>query len=377
MARHRCKQAGMVASLAVVLAAGVISPAAAAARSVTDRVQTELPSLGDKCKPGHHKPEHHKSRAIEAGGNDKCQGPTGPTGPKGPKGPKGDKGATGATGPTGATGAQGEQGDQGDPGDMGDTGATGATGATGRPGIHGATGATGATGRPGIHGVTGATGATGRPGIHGVTGATGATGADGATGATGATGTNGVDGATGATGATGADGVDGATGATGATGTNGVDGATGPTGATGATGATGPCSDIDAAQDSDNFELRVALTGGHTFAGIHDLRGIAPRPFLWTDLSTHANYPAGGVDANGRDVGFVCGAAVNGHSANAGNPIKFDVVTTTGQVWETTCVAVGGTNPATLNCNDLVTGLPNPWTKVVLQPLANVINGGS
>ncbi|MFD9322325.1 hypothetical protein ACFWDQ_32550 [Streptomyces sp. NPDC060053] len=348
----------MVASLAVVLAAGVISPAAAAARSVTDRVQAELLSPGDKCKPGNHKPEHHKPRATEAGGNDKCQGPTGPKGPKGPKGDKGATGATGPTGPTGATGARGEQGDQGDPGDTGDTGATGATGATGRPGIHGATGATGATGRPGMHGVTGATGA------------------DGATGATGATGTNGVDGATGATGATGADGVDGATGATGATGTNGVDGATGPTGATGATGATGPCSDIDAAQDSNNFELRVALTGGSTFAGIHDLRGVAPRPFLWTDLSTHANYPAGGVDADGRDVGFVCGAAVNGHSANTGNPIKFDVVTTTGQVWETTCVAVAGTNPATLNCNDAA-GVPNPWTKVNLQPLATVINGGS
>ncbi|WP_062650472.1 collagen-like triple helix repeat-containing protein [Streptomyces maremycinicus] len=322
VARHRCKRAGMVASLAVVLAAGVISPAAAAARSVTDRVQAELPSPGGKCKPGHHKHEHHKPRAIEAGGKDKCKGPTGPTGPKGPKGPKGDHGVTGATGPTGPTGA------------------------------------TGATGADGIDGVDG---------VDGVTGATGATGAPGA---------DGVDGATGATGATGADGPTGATGATGATGTNGVDGATGPTGATGATGATGPCSDIDAAQDSNNFELRVALTGGSTFAGIHDLRGVAPRPFLWTDLSTHPDYPAGGEDADGRNVGFVCGAAVNGHSANNGNPIKFDVMTTTGQVWETTCVAVTGTNPATLNCND-ANGLPNPWTKVTLQPLATVINGGS
>ncbi|MFE6825860.1 hypothetical protein [Streptomyces sp. NPDC057690] len=313
VARLRCKRAGMVASLAVVLAAGVISPAAAAARNVTDRAEAaELPSPGGKCKPGHHKHEHHKPRAIEAGGKDKCKGPTGPTGPKGPKGPRGDHGATGATGPTGPTGA---------------------------------------------------------------------------TGADGADGIDGIDGATGATGADGVDGLDGATGATGATGADGVDGATGPTGATGATGATGPCSDIDAAQDSDNFELRVALTGGSTFAGIHDLRGPAPRPFLWTDLSTHPDYPQGGEDADGRDVGFACGAAVNGHSSNgrgadghgpkAGNPIKFDVMTTTGQVWETTCVAVTGTNPATLNCNDAVTGLPNPWTKVTLQPLATVINGGS
>ncbi|WP_327183068.1 hypothetical protein [Streptomyces sp. NBC_01334] len=319
VARHRCKRAGMVASLAVILAAGVISPAAAAARSVTDRVQAELPSAGGKCKPGHHKPDHHKPRAIEAGGRDKCKGPTGPTGPKGPKGPKGDHGATGATGPTGPTGA---------------TGATGATGTHGRQGVTGATGATGATGTAGVDGIDG---------IDGATGATGAAGNDGATGATGAAGN---------------------------------DGATGPTGATGTTGATGPCSDIDASQDADGFELRVALTGGVTYAGIHDLRGTAPRPFVWTDLSTHPNYPAGGLDPDGRDVGFVCGAAVNGHNANAGNPVKFDVMTTTGQVWETTCVAVGVTNPATLNCND-ANGLPNPWTKVTLQPLAGAVNGGS
>ncbi|MEU9268041.1 hypothetical protein AB0E04_21670 [Streptomyces sp. NPDC048251] len=352
VARHRCKRAGMVASLAVILAAGVISPAAAAARSVTDRVQAELPSPGGKCKPGHHKPDHHKPRAVEAGGKDKCKGPTGPTGPKGPKGPKGDHGVTGATGPTGPTGA---------------TGATGADGADGIDGIDGATGATGATGTDGIDGIDGVTGATG---------ATGSDGIDGATGATGATGTDGIDGVDGATGATGATGTNGVTGATGATGTNGVDGATGPTGATGATGATGPCSDIDASQDANAFELRVALTGGVTYAGIHDLRGVTPRPFLWTDLSTHPNYPAGGLDPDGRDVGFVCGAAVNGHNANAGNPVKFDVMTTTGQVWETTCVAVGITNPASLNCND-ANGLPNPWTKVTLQPLVGAVNGGS
>nr|WP_301272133.1 hypothetical protein [Streptomyces asoensis] len=346
MARHRCKQAGMVASLAVILSAGVISPAAAAARSITDRVQAELPSAGDKCRPGHHKPEHHNPRAIEAGGKDKCKGPTGPTGPKGPKGPKGDKGSTGATGATGPTGPTGS------------TGATGSTGTQGQQGVTGPTGPTGPTGG------TGATGTTGTAGVDGVTGPTGPTGPTGGTGATGTTGTAGTDG------------VPGPTGPTGATGTAGVDGVTGPTGATGSTGATGPCSDIDASQDANGFELRVALTGGVTYAGIHDLRGVTPRPFLWTDLSTHPNYPAGGLDPDGRDVGFVCGAAVNGHNANAGNPVKFDVMTTTGQVWETTCVAVGTTNPASLNCND-ANGLPNPWTKVTLQPLVGAVNGGS
>ncbi|MFJ5304007.1 hypothetical protein ACIQBL_15295, partial [Streptomyces sp. NPDC088350] len=168
----------------------------------------------------------------------------------------------------------------------------------------------------------------------------------------------------------------GPTGATGTPGTNGQTGPTGPTGATGATGATGPCSDIDADQDSNDFELRVALTGGITYAGIHDLRGNTPRNFLWTDLSTHPGYPAGGLDTGGHNVGFVCGVSINGHSSNAGQPIKFDVMTTTGQVWETTCVEVNSTNPATLNCNDSL-GAPNLWTKVTLQPSPAVTNSGT
>ncbi|XUL88108.1 hypothetical protein ACQ86D_16705 [Streptomyces galilaeus] len=49
-------------------------------------------------------------------------------------------------------------------------------------------------------------------------------------------------------------------------------------------------------------------------------------------------------------------------------------MTTTGQVWETTCVEVNSTNPATLNCN---TGnVPNPWTKVTLQPSPMLVNSG-
>ncbi|MET7488808.1 hypothetical protein [Streptomyces sp. NPDC005538] len=245
LARDRFKKAGMVASLGLVLAAGAVDPAAAAARSVTDGAPAATGHGGDHCKPGHH----HKTAATEAGGKGDCKGPTGPTGPKG---------ATGATGPTGPAG------------------------------------------------VTGPTGPTGPQGDHG---------------------------------------------------------------STGPTGATGPCSDIDAQQDSNNFELRVALTGGHTYAGIHDLRGTNARPFLWTDLSTHANYPAGGA------VGLPCGVAINGHSANTGAPIKFDVMTTTGQVWETTCVEVNSTNPATLNCNNAM-GVPIPWTKVTLQPSPGAVNGG-
>jgi hypothetical protein len=229
VARHRCKQAGMVASLAVVLAAGVISPAAAAARSVTDYARAEAtPSGGDKCKPSHHKP-----RAGEAVTNDQCKGPTGPRGATGPKG---------------------------------------------------------------------------------------------------------------------------------------------TTGATGATGATGPCSDIDAYQVADDFELRVALSGGRTYAGIRDLRATEPHDFLWTDLSLHAGYPAGQDDANGRTVGFACGASINTHSENDSDPIKIDVITTVGGVWETTCAANVNTHPATLDCGIVP---PNPWVLVNRQPAANQTNGGT
>jgi len=239
LARNRFRKAGMVASLALALAAGAAGPATAAARSMTEHVNAAAGNGGGDCKPHHH----HKSQATEAGGKDHCKGPTGPTGPTGPKGDKGD------TGPAGPTGPKGDQGP------------------------------------------------------------------------------------------------------------------------VGPTGAAAPCSDIDAQQDSNNFELRAALTGGKTYAGIHDLRGTTPRNFLWTDLSTHANYPAG--DA----AGLPCGVAINGHSANTGAPIKIDVMTTTGQVWETTCVEVNSTNPATLNCNNSA-GAPNPWTKLTLQPSPGVTNGG-
>ena len=273
LARNRFRKAGMVASLALALAAGAAGPATAAARSMTEHVNAAAGNGGGDCKPHHH----HKSQATEAGGKDHCKGPTGPTGPTGPKGDKGDTGPAGPTGPKGDTGPSG--GPAGPTGPKGDTGAAGPTGPAGPAGPKG------------------------------------------------------------------------------------------DQGPVGPTGAAAPCSDIDAQQDSNNFELRAALTGGKTYAGIHDLRGTTPRNFLWTDLSTHANYPAG--DA----AGLPCGVAINGHSANTGAPIKIDVMTTTGQVWETTCVEVNSTNPATLNCNNSA-GAPNPWTKLTLQPSPGVTNGG-
>ncbi|MET9898323.1 hypothetical protein [Streptomyces sp. NPDC006446] len=259
--RDRFKRAGVVASLALVMASGVVGPATATAGGVADRA-TPAPNGGDKCKPR----PHHEHRALpdeRADGRNWCKGPTGP------RGPKGATGATGALGPVGHTGATGPTGPRGEPG------------ATGAPGLLGATG---------------------------------------------------------------------------------------PQGQTGATGATGPCSGIDAAQESPDFEVRIALSGGRTFAGIRDQRTGETQHFLWTNLSTHPDYPSGGA------AGLPCGVSVNAHARTTTlNRIKFDIVTTTGQIWETSCVALTTTHPATLTCADR-TGHPKPWLLVARQPALDTAN---
>ncbi|MCX5263497.1 hypothetical protein [Streptomyces sp. NBC_00199] len=212
VARHRCKQAGMLASLAVVLAAGLISPAAAAAGSAAAGARTAAVAGGDKCKTNPH-------RAGQAGGKDRCRGPRGPRGPRG------------ATGPTGPAGAPGTPGEPGQPG---------------------------------------------------------------------------------------------------------------------STGPTGPCADIDAYQDQQVYEVRGAVTGGFTYAGIRDVRPNADHLLRWTDLSTRTGYPNGGA------AGFACGVSINEHSQGTQDlaGIKIDVLTTTGQVFEIICRASQVAGRATLTCPD-------------------------
>ncbi|MFJ6082626.1 hypothetical protein ACIQI8_14600 [Streptomyces sp. NPDC092369] len=265
LARDRFRKAGMVTSLALVLATGMADPTAAATRSVTDHARARADHGGDHCKPGHP----HESRTP--GHKTNCKGPTGPTGPRGPKGdkgdqgPKGDKGATGPQGPTGATGPQGQPG---------------------QPGTPGPTGPAGPTGPQGDQGPTGPTGAPGTPGTPG------------------------------------------------------------------ATGATGPCADIDGFQDQQVYEVRGAVSGTITYAGIRDVRPNENHAMRWTDLSTLTGYPNGGTD------GYACAVSVNEHSqggtALAG--IKYNIITTTGLVFETICTESQTMNtPATLTC-------PGPWT---------------
>lgn len=454
LARDRITKVSTFASLALVVTAGLASPAVATTRSLSDR--SALTRSDDEgCPPSEGHGQHHdehggrqddhgssasgwydegdRDRIAALGGNDDhCEeGPGGPTGPPG---------ATGATGPRGETGPQGDTGPRGETGPQGDTGEDGATGPTGPTGATGIAGPTGPTGPAGV-------------------------------------------------------------GATGATGPTGPTGSTGATGFTGATGPVGPCSDIDAVQDSKKLEFRVVLTKGRVFAGIRDLTGATAHPFLWTDLSTHPNFPSGGRDSRGRPVGYACGVSVNthsytghgqketgkdhgqstgtqgtntghgqgqstghtqgtstghgqntgqsheqGHAQNTGQHqntgqgqaqtasqgshaqdtgkeytqgtgqdhgsgsgtgtgtgtgkdhgkdhggdkgqdkgdhtgadkglVKFNVVTTVGQIWETTCVAVDTAPHATLNCDD-AQGNPRPWFRVDLQPSESIINGGS
>ncbi|MFF3610533.1 hypothetical protein [Streptomyces sp. NPDC002580] len=128
----------------------------------------------------------------------------------------------------------------------------------------------------------------------------------------------------------------------------------------GATGAPGARADIDAAQDVNSCGVRAALTGGRTFAGVRDRRVNESQNFVWTNLSTHPGHPLNTVTGV-----LPCAAAVNAHGGD--DLIKFDVITGTGQVRETGCLAVTNTHPVTLNC-DSTNNTPIPWTLVTNQP---------
>jgi len=244
-ARGRFKRAGVVTSLALVMASGAVGPATPADLAASDRA-TAAPDGGDRCGP--RRIEGRAPASEPADGARGCRGPRGPRGATGPVGPQGPPGPTGATGTTGATGPRGE---------------------------------------------------------------------------------------------------------------------------TGPTGPTGPCAGIDAAQESTDFEIRLALTGGRTYAGIRDQRTGEQQTFLWTDLSARPDYPAGGA------AGLPCDVAVNAHNRSTTvKRVKFDVITTTGQVWEAACVAFTTTHPATLNCADR-TGRPKPWILVARQPTPGAVNSGT
>ncbi len=81
--------------------------------------------------------------------------------------------------------------------------------------------------------------------------------------------------------------------------------------------------------------------------------------FLWTDLSNLPNYPS-----------TACGVAINEHS-NGPNSVKIDVLTTSGQVWETTCSETSSPPPPPIHP---ILTCTSPW---VLQhsPTPDAVNG--
>ncbi|PIM73439.1 hypothetical protein CTU88_06655 [Streptomyces sp. JV178] len=88
---------------------------------------------------------------------------------------------------------------------------------------------------------------------------------------------------------------------------------------------------------------------------------------LWTDLSTHEGYPAGGAP------GVPCAAAVGEHPTSGG--IQFDLITTTGRVYEITCTFDNnGSDPAILQCG---TPTGNDWVEMNRRPAPNAVNGGT
>ncbi|MGW3357021.1 hypothetical protein ACWDFL_16625 [Streptomyces bungoensis] len=127
--RKRLGKPGTIASLALVLAAGVITPVAAAAHATAERTPSAGTANGGggDCKPSHD-PRSTAAGNGGDGGDHGCVGPSGPPGPPGPTGPAGPPGATGPVGPTGPSGPPGATGP------VGPSGPTGPMGPSGPPG---------------------------------------------------------------------------------------------------------------------------------------------------------------------------------------------------------------------------------------------------
>ncbi|MGN9792315.1 hypothetical protein ACTMTU_14630 [Streptomyces sp. OZ13] len=176
-------------------------------------------------------------------------------------------------------------------------------------------------------------------------------GPTGDTGPKGDTGDTGPKGDTGDTGPTGPGGGDtGPTGDTGDTGPKGDTGDTGPKGDTGDTGPAGPCVDVDAYRPSNAVDLKAVLSDDVAYAGIRNLTGTEPGPFIWYDLTDD---PGTGFPPN------PCAISIASQT-NAAGGVSIQVLTTEGEVFETTCeVGVPG-DPFVLDCDEVWTELTTP-----------------
>ncbi|MFF3738959.1 hypothetical protein [Streptomyces sp. NPDC002566] len=139
----------------------------------------------------------------------------------------------------------------------------------------------------------------------------------------------------------------------------------GQTGPAAPGGARVPCSDIDALRAEAGVEYRGVLTGGRYYAGVRDIAGDGDRPMLWTDLTGNEGYPAGNKGA-----GLPCAAAVSGLAET--DTVAFDVLTTTGRVYEITCTReINDSDASILDCTDQV------WAEVSLRPRKGALNSGT
>ncbi|MER5372210.1 hypothetical protein [Streptomyces sp. NPDC002553] len=130
-------------------------------------------------------------------------------------------------------------------------------------------------------------------------------------------------------------------------------------------GARVPCSDIDALRAEAGVEYRGVLTGGRYYAGVRDIAGDGDRPMLWTDLTGNEGYPTGNKGA-----GLPCAAAVSGLAET--DTVAFDVLTTTGRVYEITCTReINDSDASILDCTDQV------WAEVSLRPRKGALNSGT
>ncbi|MER5714766.1 hypothetical protein [Streptomyces sp. NPDC002132] len=139
----------------------------------------------------------------------------------------------------------------------------------------------------------------------------------------------------------------------------------GQTGPAAPGGARVPCSDIDALRAEAGVEYRGVLTGGRYYAGVRDIAGDGDRPMLWTDLTGNEGYPTGN-----KGSGLPCAAAVSGLAET--DTVAFDVLTTTGRVYEITCTReINDSDASVLDCTGQV------WAEVSLRPRKGALNSGT
>ncbi|WP_078864583.1 hypothetical protein [Streptomyces roseus] len=114
---------------------------------------------------------------------------------------------------------------------------------------------------------------------------------------------------------------------------------------------------MDSIRPAASREVKAVLSETITYAGIRDLTP-SPTNWRWYDLTdTGDTYPA---DA--------CAVSISSQA----NIVNIEVLTTGGDIWETSCTINPGT-PDALTCNEVwtpATPQPTPGSNGVITPLS-------